>query len=191
MIRWRFRAPLVGAALAGCLVAAGCSAGSGGSSAAPGNLEKTNLVGRRGAGARLGRAVHRPAARLFADEGLHVTILPAISSKTVIQQQRPGSSTSRSGTTSSYILADATQHANLQILAPGSVMQPNTQEILVPADSPIQTVSQLAGKTVGVNVAGNIGTLLVESVLADSAIANPTAAVHFKPIRVPGDGELR
>ena len=64
-------------------------------------------------------------------------------------------------------------------------MQPGTQEIVVPAGSPIQTISQLQGKTIGVNVSGNIGTLLVESVLADSAIANPTAAVHFKPIEFP------
>ncbi len=184
MIRWRFRAPLIGAVLAGCLVAAGCSAG-GGSSAAPGNLEKTNLV-VAAVPALDSAAVYIAQQRgLFAAEGLHVTILPAISSKSVIQQQLAGKFDVSVGNYVSYILADATKHANLEILAPGSVMQPSTQEILVPADSPIQTVSQLAGKTVAVNVAGNIGTLLVESVLADSAIADPTAAVHFKPIEFP------
>ena len=161
-----------------------CSAG-GGSSAAPGNLEKTNLV-VAAVPALDSAAVYIAQQRgLFAAEGLHVTILPAISSKSVIQQQLAGKFDVSVGNYVSYILADATKHANLEILAPGSVMQPSTQEILVPADSPIQTVSQLAGKTVAVNVAGNIGTLLVESVLADSAIADPTAAVHFKPIEFP------
>ena len=184
MIRWRFRASHIGVVLAACLVAVGCSAG-GGSSAAPGNLEKTNLV-VAAVPALDSAAVYIAQQRgLFAAEGLHVTILPAISSKTVIQQQLAGKFDVSVGNYVSYLLADATQHANLQILAPGSVMQPGTQEILVPAGSPIQTVSQLAGKTVAVNVTGNIGTLLVESVLADSAIADPTAAVHFKPIEFP------
>ncbi len=184
MIRWRFRASLIGVVLAACLVAVGCSAG-GGSSAAPGNLEKANLV-VAAVPALDSAAVYIAQQRgLFAAEGLHVTILPAISSKSVIQQQLAGKFDVSVGNYVSYLLADATQHANLQILAPGSVMQPGTQEILVPAGSPIQTVSQLAGKTVAVNVTGNIGTLLVESVLADSAIADPTAAVHFKPIQFP------
>ena len=188
MIRWRFQAPLIGAALAGCLVAAGCSTG-GTSSAAPGNLEKTNLV-VEAVPALDSAAVYIAEQRgLFAAEGLHVTVLPAISSKTVIQQQEAGKFDVSVGNYVSYILADAAQSpkspTSLQIIAPGSVMQPGTQEIVVPAGSPIQTISQLQGKTIGVNVSGNIGTLLVESVLADSAITNPTQAVHFKAIPFP------
>ena len=188
MIHWRFRAPLVAAALAGGLVIAGCSTGSSSGVSgltAPGNLEKTNLT-VAAVPALDSAALYIAQQRgYFADEGLHVTILPAISSKTVIAQQAAGKLDVTVGNYVSYILAQVNKQANLQIIAPGSVMQPNNQEILVPANSPIQTVTQLQGKTVGVNVAGNIGTLLVESVLADSAINNVTQAVRFKAIPFP------
>jgi NitT/TauT family transport system substrate-binding protein len=192
MIHWRFRAPLVAAALAGGLVIAGCSSGGGSGLTAPGNLEKTNLT-VAAVPALDSAALYIAQQRgYFADEGLHVTILPAISSKTVIAQQAAGKLDVTVGNYVSYILAQVNKQADLQIIAPGSVMQPNTQEILVPANSPIQTVSQLQGKTVGVNVTGNIGTLLVESVLADSAINNVTQAVHFKAVPFPKmSAELR
>ncbi len=49
-------------------------------------------------------------------------------------------------------------------------MQPRTQEVLVPAGSPIRSVAQLKGKSIGVNVLDNIGTLLLSSVLAGNGM---------------------
>ena len=188
MIHRRFRAPLIAAALAGGLVIAGCSTGSSGGESgltAPGNLEKTNLT-VAAVPALDSAALYIAQQRgYFADEGLHVTILPAVSSKNVIAQQAAGKLDVTVGNYVSYILANANKQANLEIIAPGSVMQPGTQEILVPANSPIQTITQLQGKTVAVNATGNIGTLLVESVLADSAINNVTQAVRFKAVQFP------
>lgn len=184
MVRWRFRGPVIGVALAGCLAAAGCSAGGGGT-ASPGPLEKTNLV-VAAVPALDSAAVYIAQERgLFTQEGLHVTILPAISSATVISAQQAGKFDVTSGNYVSYILADATKGAHLEILAPGSVMQPSNQLIMLPPNSPIQNVSQLKGKTVAINATGNIGTLLIDSVLADSAIPNPTTAVHLRVIDFP------
>jgi NitT/TauT family transport system substrate-binding protein len=178
----RFRVPLAGAVLAGCLVMAGCSTGGGSGLSAPGNLEKTNLTVAAVPALDSAGVYIAQMRGYFADVGLHVTIVPAVSGADVIAQQESGKVDASSGNYVSYILADANaKHpANLRIIAPGSVMQPNNQMIMVPADSKIQTVSQLQNQTVAVNAPDNIGTLLVESVLSDSAIANPTTAVTFK-----------
>lgn len=186
MIRWRFRGPMIGAALAGCLVSAGCSTGGAGTAAGPGNLELKNITVAAVPALDSAGLYIAEQRGLFAAEGLHVTIVPAISSGTVINEQLAGKLDITSGNYVSYIQAEvAHPKADLQIIAPGSVMQPGTQEIMVPANSGINTVSQLQGKTVGVNVTGNIGTLLVESVLSDSAIANFTTAVTFKAVPFP------
>jgi NitT/TauT family transport system substrate-binding protein len=184
MVRWRFRGPVISAVLAGCLAAAGCSAGGGGT-ASPGPLEKTNLV-VAAVPALDSAAVYIAQQRgLFAAQGLHVTILPAISSATVIAAQEAGKFDVTSGNYVSYILADASRNAKLEVLAPGSVMQPNNQMIMVPPGSPVQTISQLQGKTVAVNATGNIGTVLIDSVLSDSSIVNPTAAVRLRQVDFP------
>jgi NitT/TauT family transport system substrate-binding protein len=62
-------------------------------------------------------------------------------------------------------------------------MQPRTQEVLVPAGSPIRSVAQLKGKSIGVNVLDNIGTLLASSVLAGTGMTR--SEVHFVPIPFP------
>lgn len=186
MVRRRFRAPMVGAALAGCLVmAAGCSTGGGSGLSAPGDLEKTNLTVAAVPSLDSAALYIAEQRGYFSDVGLHVTIVPAISGKTVVSQQEAGRIDVSIGAYVSYILANADQRGTFRILAPGSVIQPATQQILVPADSAISTVSQLQGKTVAVNVTGGIGALMVQSVLSDSAIANPTQAVTYKAIPFP------
>jgi NitT/TauT family transport system substrate-binding protein len=108
---------------------------------------------------------------LFAAEGLHVTIVPATSSATVIAAQLAGKYDITVGAYVSYMIADALQHANLRILAPGSDIAPLTQEVMVPAGSPIQAVDQLKGKKIGVNALSNIGTLMVSALLADNGLS--------------------
>ncbi len=177
------RRPLAGlAALVGLgLLAAGCSGGGSGS-AAPGGLEKTNLnVAAVPAMDSAGLYIAQERG-LFAAEGLHVSILPATSGATAIGGQLAGQFDVTVGNYVSYINANsqAKNPADFRVLTPGSIMQPGNQEIMVPSTSNITKISQLAGKTIAVNVQNNIGTLLVRSVLTDNAV--DPASVHFTPV---------
>jgi NitT/TauT family transport system substrate-binding protein len=189
--RFRLR-PVAGlAALVGlsALLAAGCS-GGGGSSAAPGGLEKTTL--RVAAVPAVDSAALYIAQQrgLFTAEGLRVTILKATSGKTIISSQLAGEFDVTSGNYVSYILANAdpkaaglSKPADFRVLSPGSIMESNNQDIMVPSGSGIRTVSDLRNKTVAVNVTDNIGQLLVTSILSDNAV--PASSVRFVPIQFP------
>jgi NitT/TauT family transport system substrate-binding protein len=191
-MRRRFRLrPLTGlAALVGLggLLAAGCSGG--GSSAAPGGLEKTHLVVAAVPAVDSAGVYIAQQRGLFAAEGLRVTILPAVSGKTAIENQLAGQYDVTSGNYVSYILANADPQAaglkkpaDFRVLSPGSIMEANNQDIMVPAGSPIKTVADLRGKTIGVNVTHNIGQLLVSSILSDNAV--PASSVRFVPVQFP------
>jgi NitT/TauT family transport system substrate-binding protein len=112
----------------------------------------------------------------FADEGLHVKIAPVVSSTTAIANQLHGGVDVTAGAYASYILAQAKSPGAIswRILAPGSVSQPHSQEVLVAAGSPIKTVADLRGKTVAANILGNVGSLLIDSML--SAYSLPPSA---------------
>lgn len=178
------RRPFAGlAALVGLgLLAAGCSGGGG--SAAPGGLEQTNL-NVAAVPALDSAALYIAQERgLFTAEGLHVTILPAISGQTTIAKQLQGQFAVTVGNYVSYITENSTNpKADFRALAPGSIMQAGNQEILVPPNSPIKTVGELAGKTIAVNVRNNIGTLLISSVLTDNAVQ--VDKKQFVPIPFP------
>ena len=191
-MRRRFRLrPLTGlAALVGLggLLAAGCSGG--GSSAAPGGLEKTSLVVAAVPAVDSAGVYIAQQRGLFAAEGLHVSILSAVSGKTAISKQLAGQYDVTSGNYVSYILANAAPQAaglkkaaDFRVLSPGSIMEANNQDIMVPAGSSIKTVGDLRGKTIGVNVTHNIGQLLVSSILSDNAV--PVSSVRFVPIEFP------
>jgi NitT/TauT family transport system substrate-binding protein len=155
-------------AAAAALLAAGCS-GSGGSGAA-GGLEKTTLkIAAVPAMDSAGLYIAQQRG-YFAQEGLHVQIVGATSSADVIKQQLAGNFDITAGAYPSYIAADENQHANLKVLVAGSTMAPNVQEIVVPPNSEITKMSQLAGKTITLNAPNNIGELLVKSMLQDNAV---------------------
>jgi NitT/TauT family transport system substrate-binding protein len=191
-MRRRFRLrPLTGlAALVGLggLLAAGCSGG--GSSAAPGGLEKTSLVVAAVPAVDSAGLYIAQQRGLFAAEGLRVSILKAVSGKTAITNQLAGHYDVTSGNYVSYILANADPQAaglkkaaDFRVLTPGSIMESSNQDIMVPAHSNIKTVSDLRGKTIAVNVTHNIGQLLVSSILSDNAV--PASSVRFVPIQFP------
>jgi NitT/TauT family transport system substrate-binding protein len=175
------RVPAAGAALMTIVVAAGCASTAG--AAAPGGLEKTDLTVAAVPALDSAGVYIAQQRGLFAAEGLHVKIVPAISSATVITNQLAGKYDVTSGAYPSYILANAKQHAKLEILEAGSNMGPLTQEVMVPAGSPIQSVAQLKGKKIGVNALDNIGTLLVSSMLSDNGMS--PSDVHFVAIPFP------
>jgi NitT/TauT family transport system substrate-binding protein len=170
------RRPFAGlAALVGLgLLAAGCSGGGG--SAAPTGLEKTNLtVAAVPAMDSAGLYIAQERG-LFAAEGLRVTILPTTSGATAISGQLKGALDVTVGNYVSYIRQNAfhPKEDQFRALAAGSIMQAGNQDIMVPGNSKINTVSKLAGQKIAVNVKENIGTLLVSSVLADNAVQVPT-----------------
>jgi NitT/TauT family transport system substrate-binding protein len=154
-------------AVAGLLVA-GCSGGgSGGSSSGP--LEKTKLVVAAVPATDSAGLYIAQERGMFAAAGLQVQIKTAVSSADVITKQEQGGYDISSGAYPSYIAADA-RGASFRVLVSGSTMGPATQEIMVPQDSPINTVADLKGKTIAINAPGNIGTLLVDSLLDDNAV---------------------
>jgi NitT/TauT family transport system substrate-binding protein len=172
-------------AAAAALLAAGCS-GSGGSSAA-GPLEKTNLVVAAVPAMDSAGLYIAQQRGYFAQEGLHVQIVPAISSSDVIKKQLAGGFDITAGAYPSYILADEQQHANLKVLVAGSTMAPNVQEVVVPPGSRVTKMSQLAGKTITLNALNNIGQLLVASMLQDNAVPG---TVHYNVQPFPKMGAL-
>ena len=173
MTRPFFRIPAAAAVIA--LLAAGCASADG--SAAPAGLEKTSLVVAAVPAADSAGVYIAQQDGLFAAEGLHVTIEPAISSETVFQQQLAGKIDVSAGAYPSYIQADAVDHADLEILAAGSIMQPRNQMIMVTAGSPIRTIQDLKGKTIAINAPNNILQMLVSAALRDNGMS--PKQVHF------------
>jgi NitT/TauT family transport system substrate-binding protein len=170
------------AAAAVSLLAAGCAGGAGGS-AAPAGPEKPDLtVAMVPADDTAGWYIAQQEG-LFAKQGLHIKIIPTVSSETAISGQLAGKYDVTDGNYVSYIQAEVQQHAQLEIFAAGSIMQPGCQEVLVLPRSPIRSVADLRGKTIGVNVLNNIGTLMVSALLRDNGMS--VSEVHFKAIPFP------
>lgn len=174
------RGILAGSAGLALAAIAGCSSGSSTSSrsttsASSGKLEKTDVVvATVPALTNMGLFLAQLNG-FFAAEGLHVTIEPIVSSTTAITNQLHGSIDVTAGAYVSYILSQATNPSAFawQILAEGSISQPGSQQVLVPKTSPVKTIADLKGKTVGANITKNIGTLLIQSVLSEHGV-NPS-----------------
>jgi NitT/TauT family transport system substrate-binding protein len=172
---------LVGGLATVAVLAAACA--SGGGSGTSTGVEKTDLTVAAVPSFDSAGLYVAQQRGLFAAEGLHVTIVPAVSSSTVIKGQLAGKYDVTVGAYPGYILADALHRADLRILAPASNMAPLTLEVVVPPGSPIQSVAELKGKRIGVNALNNIGTLLVSALLSNYGI--PASEVHFVPIPFP------
>ncbi len=164
---------------AAALLVAGCSGVlGGGQSATPaGPLEKTDITVAAVPSFDAAGLYIAQQRGYFAQAGLHVTIKPIISARDVLRSQLAGHIDVSFGNYVSYIPAMADQGARLHLLSPGTIMSPGTQMLLVPANSRIQDVGQLAGKRVGVNALNNIGSLLVDSLL-DSRALQPGAVTY-------------
>jgi NitT/TauT family transport system substrate-binding protein len=109
---------------------------------------------------------------LFAKEGLSVNYTPAVSSETAVAQQLTGQLDITGGNYVSYINEAAVNHAPIEVVAEGSIMQSGAQTIFTMPSSKITTLSQLKGHLVGVNAPGNIDYLLGVSVLSENGV-NP------------------
>ncbi|MBV9379931.1 MAG: ABC transporter substrate-binding protein [Streptosporangiaceae bacterium] len=102
---------------------------------------------------------------LFRAQGLNVRFVPAISSETVISGQVNGQYDITGGNYVSYIQAQQSRHANLDIFAEGSVLQQGGMGIYTMPGSRIRAIRELRGRTVAVNAPRNILYLLAASVL--------------------------
>ena len=124
---------------------------------------------------------------LFKQEGLNVTIDSIVSSADATKGQNDGTYDITAGNAVSYIQDQVTGQSNLEIIAEGSLMQPDNQALYTLPGSPITNVTDLKGKRIGVNALNNIGTLLISSVLEEYGMS--PRQVHFVPVNFPKMGQ--
>ena len=179
--RLRGRALLVTAAALALALVAGCS-GSG-ETAAPSGLEEPNLnVAVVPALDSAGFFVALNEG-LFKAQGLNVTFNAATSSETVIANQVKGVYDITGGNYVSYIQAQQSGEANLDIFAEGSVMGPGAQGIYTMRGSPVKNLTDLQNHTIAINAPKNILYLLTASVLAEHGIS--PRSVKFASVPFP------
>jgi NitT/TauT family transport system substrate-binding protein len=111
----------------------------------------------------------------------------SISSALATKDQNDGTYDITAGNSVSYIQDQVTGASNLEIVAEGSLMQPNNQALYTMPGSPIKSIAGLRGAKIGVNVPNNIGTLLISSVLEEHGVSPKD--VHFVPVNFPLMGE--
>jgi NitT/TauT family transport system substrate-binding protein len=185
---------VISVAIAGLTVMTAAGCGSSGRDATSGTalakvpgLEKTSLtVGAVPVADEAGLYIAQDKG-LFAQEGLHVTIEPIVSSADATKGQNDGKFDITAGNSVSYIQDQVGRQSDLEIVAEGSLMQAGNQALYTLPGSRITTVSDLQGARIGVNARNNIGTLLISSVLAEYGV--PASQVHFVPVNFPFMGQ--
>jgi len=164
---------LMASAVAITMLAAGCSSGSG-AGAAKLKLEKSRIVVDALPAIDSAGLYIAQTEGLFAAQGLNVTIVPATTpppaTQDLINGQLTGKYDITAGDYVTYIDNEVRGPAKLRIIAEASFLQPNVLALLVKDGSAVSTIGQLKGRTVSVNAPDDIGTLLVDSLLADHGI---------------------
>ena len=190
MMSKRLRVPALLAATLIALLAAGC--GAGGTAGVPavqkvGNLEKTSLnvaVLANTDSAGFFVALHEG---LFAAEGLQVHYTPAYSDS-IIAAQAQGKYDITGMNYVSYIQAQVHKVADLHIFAEGSLLQQDTDVIMVMPHAKAQSLTALKGHVLGVNTTVNIGYLLVASLLSENGLTMKiTPGYSASAVMLPGD----
>jgi NitT/TauT family transport system substrate-binding protein len=168
------RNAIIASAVAIVTLASGCSSGPGG--AAPRlRLEKTSIVvGAFPAIDSAGLYIAKMDG-LFAAQGLNVTIVsarnPPPSTQDLINGQIAEKYDITAGDYVTYIENETMLGtAYLRIIAEASFLQPNVEELLVTGTSSVNSIGELRNKTISVNAPGEIGTLLVDSLLLERGI---------------------
>jgi NitT/TauT family transport system substrate-binding protein len=183
----RIRTSSVLLATTAVALAAGCTSGSSsGTATTTVHLEKTNITVAAVPAIDSAGLYIAQQDGFFRDQGLTVKIAPPItSSETAIATQLKGGYDVTAGAYPSYIEADAAG-SPMDIIAEGSVVIPNGQEIIVPPGSKITSLAGLEGKTVAVNAPRNIGSLLVDSVLVEHHISPASVKIVYIPFPAMG-----
>jgi NitT/TauT family transport system substrate-binding protein len=135
---------------------------------------------------------------LFAAQGLHITYVPVPSGEGSINKQALGQYDVLCGSYVSDIEAQvnydkgvrATANpspsvseiaANLDFIAAGSVMQPDSVGLFTLPGSPIHSASDLRGKTIGINAPGNVAFLLLAEFLTANGILPSSVRLKYFP----------
>jgi NitT/TauT family transport system substrate-binding protein len=161
----RIRSSSAVAAAVVMVLAAGCSGGSGTSV----KLEKTHIVVDAFNAIDSAGLYIAQDEKLFAQQGLTVTIKGGVSTQTLVNNQLSGTADISAGDYVTYI-QDELQGTPLRVIAEASFLQPNVLTLLVPPGSKVTSIGALKGRTVSVNAPNDIGTLLVDSLLAEHGI---------------------
>lgn len=119
----------------------------------------------------------------FTDAGLHVTITSTAGSSSAIPELATGRVQVVFGNYVSDILAQSKGVAKLRFLAAGNVSGPREQEVVVLPGSPVTSIAGLRGKVIGVNALNNVGTMMIDAILAANGV--PPGAVRFVSIPFP------
>ncbi|MGY1661923.1 ABC transporter substrate-binding protein [Geodermatophilus sp. SYSU D00705] len=182
MTRTTYRAAAVGAAALLALTACGSSDGSG--SAAPGEEGPTPVT--------IGTQPIVDSAPLylgvdqgfFEEEGLDLTIESAVGGAAVVPSVVSGDFEFGRGNVLSTMIA-VDQGLPLQCItnANSTAGNPDFGAVVVPGDSPIQSMADLAGRTVSVNTLNNIGDTTIRSVVEEAG--GDPGAVQFVEIPFP------
>ena len=122
----------------------------------------------------------------FAAAGLHVKIVPVASGVDAIPNLVNGSVDIDEGQWAADLSAEVSGAVKLHALAAASAGGPGVQEVVVPAHSPITTISQLRGKTIAVNALNGLAVLLTDNVLASHGV--PVSDVRYVPVPFPAMG---
>jgi NitT/TauT family transport system substrate-binding protein len=135
---------------------------------------------------------------LFAAQGLHITYKAVPSGEGSINEQALGE---LDVLDSSYVsdieaqvnydngvratpVADPSVRqiaANLDFIAGASVMQPNSVGLFTLPGSPIRTVSDLQGTTIGINAPGNVAFMLLAEFLSANGISPGSVTLKYFP----------
>jgi NitT/TauT family transport system substrate-binding protein len=116
----------------------------------------------------------------FKRQGLTVTTKIVAQSTAALPDMISGSvSIIGSGNYVSFFEAEAKGVAKVRILAAASQCVGNTQNVLAMPSSKITTPAGLAGKTIAVNLTGNIQTLTINAVLKAKGI-NPSSITYVE-----------
>ena len=127
---------------------------------------------------------------LFARQGLRVTI-KQIPSSQVVSVQLKGQVDISAQSYLPYIEAQAAG-ARFRILAEASSLKPGTRMLVVPADSHITSIADLARQKIGVNGTNSIGTLLTSALLREHGVSPEKAEFITDPKGYPAmPGQLQ
>ncbi|MGC4960903.1 ABC transporter substrate-binding protein [Gordonia sp. DT101] len=153
----KIRTALAAVAASGVLVLTACGSGAGSDAAAPdGNLEKTKITVGVLPLADYGAVYWADQKGLFEKEGLDVTLEPIQGGPIGIQKVASGELDYAIANTISASISQA-QGAPVTDVAFTASLGEGSGAIFVKPDSPIQTIDDLNGKTVGTNTTRNIG----------------------------------
>jgi NitT/TauT family transport system substrate-binding protein len=135
---------------------------------------------------------------LFTAQGLHITYEAVPSGEGSVNQQALGKIDVLDGSYVADIEAQvnydrgvqpsAVQNpsvsqisANLDFIAEASVMQPNAVGLFTLPGSPVRTVNDLPGKTIGINAPGNVAFLLLAEYLRANGISPASVRLKYFP----------